>query len=346
MLSRVADSLFWLSRYLERAESVASLVDTNLQLMLDLPAKRADRLAKDWSPIVAGLGQEQAFRRLRRRADARTVADYLVFERQTTDSMVSCLAAARENARTVREQITPEMWEQINRTYLWSVSKGARQYFERSAYEFFQRITKSLQLFQGIVDAVMIRGEGWEFLQMGKFLERADKVTRLLDDRFHLLRPSGEQAPADVEEGWSELLTRSERGKERQQVVDGVYHCWTAVLRCCRARGAYQRLYPLVVEPANVAELLLLNENFPRSALFCVSRVDRALRRISGVASGRFSNRAEKLSGQLAGELRFSSIEDILASGLHETMDGLQVKLNSIGEAIRSIYIYPPLLQQ
>jgi uncharacterized alpha-E superfamily protein len=316
MLSRVADSLFWMGRYVERAENIARIVDVNSQLMLDLPTQEAERIQRNWLPVVACLGEETAFCERYKKADADSVTEFLLFDRSHGNSIAGSLAAARENARTVREQISPEMWEQINRTYLWLMSQGARRFFNRNAYDFFQRVKKSLQLFQGITDSVMMRGEGWEFLRMGRHLERADKTSRLLDDEFFLVRQ--EKVPGG-----------------------GALAQWQAILRSSNARQAYQRLYATVVDPLKVADLLLLHDEFPRSMEFCVRAVDRSLRRISGVPSGRFSNRAEKLSGRLLSELSFSAIEDIWARGLHGVMDEFQIKLNDIGAAILDAYIHP-----
>lgn len=316
MLSRVADSLFWMSRYVERAENLARIIDINAQLMLDLSTAQAEALSRNWLPVVAALGDETEFRLRHRKADAANVTDFLVFDRSHSNSITGCLAVARENARTVREQITTEMWEQINRVYLWLMSKGARQFYERNNYEFFQRVKKSLQLFQGITDSVMVHGEGWEFIQMGKYLERADKTSRLLDDEFFLL-PTDQRRPADV------------------------IPQWISILRSCNARQAYQRLYASVVEPINVSHLLLLNEVFPRSVMFCVLQLDQSLRRVSGVGPGRYSNLAEKLSGRLAAELGFSAIDEFWERGLHRTVDEVQCKLNDLGQAIVETYITP-----
>lgn len=316
MLSRVADNLFWMGRYVERAENIARIVDVNSQLMLDLPMKDSERISRNWMPVVACLGDEKAFHKRYKKADAGSVTEFLLFDRSHANSIVGSLAAARENARTVREQISPEMWEQVNRTYLWLMSKSARRFFNRNAYEFFERVKKSLQLFQGITDSIMMRGEGWEFLRMGRYLERADKTSRLLDDEFFVARDD-----------------KSASGGSLAQ--------WQAILRSSNARQAYQRLYAAVVDPLKVADLLLLHDEFPRSVEFCVRAVDRSLRRISGVAPGRFCNLAEKLSGRLLSELSFSSIEEIWNRGLHIVMDELQVRLNDIGAAVLEAYIQP-----
>lgn len=315
MLSRVADSLFWMSRYVERAECVARIVEVNQQLMMDLPLQQATQIEKNWHPLVACLGEEDTFKTGKRKVTAESVVEFLVFDRSHPSSIVGGLAAARENARTVREQIPTEMWEQINRTYLWLISKTARQYFERNNYDFFQRVKKSLQLFQGITDSVMMHNEGWEFIQMGRSLERADKTSRLLDDAFFLVQ-------------------------DKQHPASSIAQ-WIAILRCCNARQTYQRLYASVVDPMKVADLLLYHGEFPRAVEFCVRELDHSLRRISGVAPGRYSNRAEKLSGRLISELSFGSIEDIWARGLHDAMDDLQSKLNEIGAAMMEAYIHP-----
>jgi uncharacterized alpha-E superfamily protein len=159
--------------------------------------------------------------------------------------------------------------------------------------------------------------EGWDFIQLGILLERADKTSRFLDEEFHLVKGSTEQP--------SEYTLQ-----------------WTSVLRSCSAQQAYQQIYVARVEREKVADLLLLSESFPRSVEFCVHELDVVLRRISGVAPARFSNRAEKLSGRLVAELVYSSIDDIIAVGLHRAMDDLQTKINAIGAAIYDAYIHHP----
>lgn len=314
MLSRVADGLYWMGRYVERAENVARLVDINLQLMLDVPAQQAAQMAKNWLPIVACFGDEEEFRKRHSKAEVQDVIEFIVFDRDHTNSVVGSLCAARENARTIREQITSEMWEELNRTYLWLTSKGARQAFERNQYDFFQRVIQSLQLFGGITNTTMLHGEAWDFIQMGKHLERADKTTRILDSEFHLM-------------------------KQFSKTSDDSLLQWFAVLRMCSARQTYQRIYGAGVQPAKVAELLLLNADVPRSVLFCLHHSDESLRRISGVAPGRFSNRAEQLSGRFLAELTFSSIGEIYSKGLHKAMDDLQIRFNQISAEFYSTYI-------
>jgi uncharacterized alpha-E superfamily protein len=316
MLSRVAESLFWMSRYVERAENLARIVDVNSQAMLDLPYAESQKLEVDWSPILVSLGEDDAYAASGRDTGRMSVTNFLLFEREHSNSIVSCLAAARENARTVRADISGEMWEQINRAYLWFTSDEANAIFQRNHYDFFRQIREVSQLFQGITDASMVHGEGWEFIQLGKFIERADKTSRVLDDKYHIVRRADYQGRLETLE-------------------------WSAVLRSCSARQAYQRVYVAAVRPESVTELLLLNATFPRSVRFCVAEIDRSLRVISGVKRLHFTNAAEKLTGQLLSELCFSDIEDIYAHGLHEAIDRIQLHLNCIGDAIFRTYIDP-----
>lgn len=313
MLSRVADSLYWMSRYIERAENMARILDVNLNLMLDVPGKEGRQLAKKCMPIIRSLGDESAFKSKFKSGDAESMVEFLVFDSSHPNSIFGSLNEARENARTVREQITSEMWEQINRTYLWLNSKASRLYYERNQFDFFQRVIKTLQLFQGITDSTMLHGIGWDFMQIGKFMERADKTSRLLDDENHLLAGSG--------------LPNAELFQ------------WTSILASSSARFAYQKIYASDIRPKKVAELLILNEHLPRSILFCLIRSDEALRRISGIRPGTFSNSIEKASGSLLAQLQFSTVDDFFNPGLNETMDAFQFKLNQIGEAFVETYI-------
>jgi uncharacterized alpha-E superfamily protein len=304
-----------MGRHVERAENIARLLDVNTQLLLDTPLRQAEKLKKDWLPIVAALGDEEGFKKTKRKTDSATVTHYLTFDRGNSSSIVSCIAAARENARTVREQISSEMWEELNRVYLWSLSKDAIRTFENNCYEFFQRIREFSCLFYGVTDTSMPHTDGWDFIQLGILLERADKTSRFLDEEFHLVKGTPEQPSAYTLQ-------------------------WTSVLRSCSAQQAYQQIYVASVEREKVADMLLLSESFPRSVQFCVHQIDTVLRRISGVQPARFSNRAEKLSGRLIAELVYSSIDDIVSVGLHRAMDDLQTKINDIGAAIYDAYIH------
>jgi uncharacterized alpha-E superfamily protein len=318
MLSRVANSLYWLSRYIERADNTARLVDVNLQLLLDIRRLDDQTLAGLWMPIVQSTGDDTLFHRLHTRASGEDVTEFLVFEAANPNSIVSSINQARENARMVRDQLTVEFWEELNRLYLFLHSPTARRLWRSDPHEFFLEVKNSSLLLNGLANATVVRNEGWNFMQAGCFLERADKTSRILDVRHASVPARG--APRTIS----------------QEDALG----WSAVLRSCSAWDAYKALHGAEVQPAYVAEFLLLSDNFPRSVRFCVRALDAALRRISGVAGDRFSNDAEKLAGRLLAELSFSSVDDIFAVGLHTYIDQLQTRLNDIGGALFQTYIF------
>ena len=318
MLSRVANSLYWMSRYIERAENIARILDVNLQLQLDFRNVDETTLREHWLPIVQCTGDQELFVQLHGRATASSVAEFLVFEEANTNSIVSSIRQARENARMVRAQITIEIWEELNRLYLFVISPQARMDWKDSPSEFFNHIkASSLQLI-GLSYATLIRNEGWWFTQIGKFIERADKTSRILDVRYQTLPQRG--VPQTISQ--TEALE------------------WSAILRSCSGWDAYKSIHGAEVHPRLAAEFLVLNEDFPRSVRFCVAELNHALRRISGVIDARFSNDAEKLAGRLVSELQFSTIDEIFEFGLHSYLDALQTKLNRIGNALCQTYIF------
>jgi uncharacterized alpha-E superfamily protein len=318
MLSRVANSLYWMSRYIERAENIARIVDVNLQLLLDLRDLNDERLSEHWMPIVQSTGEEEAFLELHKSATGQSVTEFLVFQMENPNSIISSVFQARENARMVRDQITVELWEELNRLYLFVRSHEARKVWRQSPSDFFQQIKAGSLHLAGIGYATILRNEGWWFSQAGKFIERADKTSRILDVRYQTLPERG--APKTISQA---------------EALD-----WQAILRSCSAWDAYKSLRGVEAHPRLVAEFLLLNEDFPRSARFCVGELNAALRHISGVAGGRFCNDAEKLAGRLEAELQFSTIDEIFDAGLHGYLDQFQSKLNAVGNALFDAYIF------
>src|ERR1051325_1643087 len=302
MLSRVANSLYWMSRYIERAENIARILDVNLQLLLDYRALNGARMREHWLPIVQTTGDQDAFTARHQSATADAVAEFMVFASDNPNSIVSSISQARENARMVRDQIAVETWIELNRLYLFVQSPQARQLWRDSPTDFFNEIkASSLQLI-GLSSATHIHNEGWWFGQTGRFIERADKTSRILDIRHHSLPARG--VPATVSQ------------------ADALG--WTAIVHSCSGWDAYKSIYGGEVHPRLVAEFLLLNEDFPRAIRFCVDELNDSLRHISGVAEGRFSNDAEKLAGRLVAELQFSTIDEIFEHGLHDYLDRIQ----------------------
>lgn len=315
MLSRVADSCFWLSRYIERAETNARILDVNMQLMLDFEDQNPGIVQQHWQPILATLEDQELFSELYDSIAAENVMEFITFEKKNPHAIFSSIAGARENARTVREQISSEMWEQLNLTYLYFRDGNARQDFAESPIDFYRKLVDRLHGFQGTTDATMTHGEGWEFLQAGKYLERADSTSRVIDIKYHILLPSGEQVGGDVD------ITQ-----------------WLAVLRSCSAMEAYFKVNPGHVAALPVAEFLILHDSFPRSIRFCVDQLDLALHRISKCDRSHFSNEAERESGMLRSSLDYATINSIFQTGLHQYLDQTQLRLIQIAEALRQSY--------
>jgi Uncharacterized protein conserved in bacteria len=315
MLSRVADSCFWLSRYIERAETNARILDVNMQLMLDFEDQTALSIQQHWQPVLATLEDQELFSKIHDAVTPDTVMDFVTFEKRNPNAIYSCISIARENARTVREQISSEMWEQLNRTFLYLRDGRAKADFYDSPIDFYRRLVDQLHAFQGTTDATMTHGEGWDFIQIGKYLERADSTSRVLDMKYHILLPSGEQVGGHVD------ITQ-----------------WMAVLRSCSGLEAYLKSYVGQVSGWQVAEFLILHDQFPRSIRFCVDNLDTSLHRISGCEKNHFSTEAERLSGLLRSNLDYTTIGSVFQTGLHQFLDQTQLRLNEIADAIRKTY--------
>ncbi len=307
MLSRVADSIYWMSRYIERAENVARFVDVNLQLMLDAPAG-ADQ---QWAPLVATTGDHDEFKKRHGLATQQNVIQFLAFDPENSNSILSCLRAARENARTVREIISSEMWLQLNKFYLMVNAAAASGEGMATPHEFFNAVKDASHLFNGITAATMTHGEAWHFGPMlGRMLERADKTSRILDVKYFILLRSAE----DVGTPFDDIQ-------------------WAAVLRSASAFEMYRKRHGRLT-PRRVAEFLLLNREFPRAVQYCLITSRDALHAISGTPLGTFHHPPEKLLGQLCSELSFTSVDEIVNSGLHEYLDELQTKMNQVAAGI------------
>ncbi len=314
MLSRAAESMFWMSRYIERAENTARLLDVNFHLLLDLNNISDVGAPNYWEPLIMATGDRDRFLELHQEFTAHSVSDFLVFNRANPNSILSCIALARENARTVIETIASEMWEQINRLYHF-LNNATREVLVSDPYNFYRQIKNGSHLFQGITDATFSRSEGWDFVQVGRYLERSDNTSRLIDVKYsQLVQPVGD-------------------------VYDPVGNIqWMAVLKSCSALEAYRKVYLSRMEPQTVVQYIVLDRDFPRSIYFCVVMLQEALWSISGSRRRDYSNHADRLVGKLEAELNYTTIDDIYQQGLHEWLDELQKKLNRIGEQVYQTY--------
>ncbi len=316
MLSRVADSIYWMSRYVERAENVARFISVNLNLSLDMPGEAGQQ----WWPLVVITGDDAAFQKRVARTTKESVVQFLTFDTENPNSILSCLRAARESARSVREIISAEMWEHINKFYLMVRDGGSLEEVLDNPYAFFERVNVSGQQFLGVTDATMTHGEAWHFCQLGRMLERADKTSRILDVKYFILLPK----VADVGTPFDDIQ-------------------WLALLRSASALEMYRQRHGRI-SPVNVVNFLVLDREFPRAVLHCLTRANESLHAISGTNPGSFSNRAEQRLGQLRAELAYTQAEEVIASGLHEFVDDFQRRLNTVGDAIHeSFFAMRPL---
>lgn len=306
MLSRVADAIYWVGRYLERAENVARIVDVNLNLMLDL----ADTAKAQWKPLVQTSGDSESFIERYGAANRANVIRFLTFDADNPNSILSCVTVARDNARSVREIISSEMWEQAN-SYYHMVRDAARSKEMRAApNQFYARVKMASHLFNGITDSTMSHGEAAHFLRLGRMLERADKTLRILDVKYFILLP-------DVSEVGS--------------AFDNIQ--WSALLKSASANEMYRKRYGQLT-PGKIARFLLLDREFPRAVRYCVMEAEACLHAISGSPRGSFSNAAEQHLGRVAAELNYAQVEEIIAAGLHEYLDDLELKLNRASVAV------------
>ncbi|BAZ44665.1 hypothetical protein NIES4102_16770 [Chondrocystis sp. NIES-4102] len=309
MLSRVADSIYWLNRYIERAENVARFIDVNLNLMLDLPAE----ISPQWQPLISVTGDLEQFKARYQQVDSDNVIQFLSFDPQYQNSIISCLQKARENARSIREVISSEMWEEVNSFYLMVQQAASTKSFS-TLPKFFSQVKMASHRFAGVMDATMSHNEGWHFGQMGRLLERADKTTRILDVKYFLLLPSAKWVGTPL---------------DRLQ--------WMSLLKSASAYEMYRKRQHYIT-PSGVAKFLILDRNFPRSIHFCLWQTEHCLHEITRTPPGHWCNGAERSLGKLCSQLGYLMIEDIVQSGLHEFLDQMQSSLNQVGNEIHAAF--------
>jgi uncharacterized alpha-E superfamily protein len=328
MLSRVADSIFWMSRYIERAENVARFIDVNMHLAMDAGAEGV-QASEQWAPLVITTGDNELFLELYGEPDQHKAIAFLTFDDRNPNSILTCLRLARENARTVREMISSSMWEELNKFYLMVRSAKLAGDMLDSSYEFFKQVKLSSHLLEGITMATMSHGEAWHFARLGRLLERADKTSRILDVKYYVLLPS-----------------ISEVGTPLDTVQ------WSALLESASALEMYRKRFGRI-RPADVADFLILDREFPRAIHFCLIKAEESLLAITGGERGRFRTLAEKRLGRLRAELDYTQVSEIIDQGLHEFIDAFQIQLNKVGDAIhetffalRPLELGPPANQQ
>jgi uncharacterized alpha-E superfamily protein len=309
MLSRVADSLYWINRYVERAENISRFVEVSEAMALDCPPGSAE----PWLPLIDASGDRELFDRLYPTGGPEQVVEFLVRAEDNPHSVANCIAIARENARQIRDVITTEMWEQLNDIY-WTLldSEG---FWLQQPQEQLRDIRRACQLFYGITDATLSRDLSWHFSRLGRLLERADKTTRILDVKYFLLLPSPDEVGG---------------------VLDELQ--WISLLRSAGAYQMFRQSQQQAIEPKAVAAFLLLDPIFPRSVRYCLERINETLRIVRGQAVPGAPDDLECLSGLTLARWSYTRIDELIAGGLHESIDDLQSDLNRLHDLVEQRY--------
>jgi uncharacterized alpha-E superfamily protein len=318
MLSRTADHLFWMARYMERAENTARMLDVNYQTSL-LP-QSADTALAGWSGLLSISELTWAYQQQHRQIDARSVMDFMVRDEGNLSSIWNCLRAARENARAVRGALTTEVWETQNQTWLEFNRMLKAGEFERDPGAFFEWVKFRSHLSRGVTVGTMLQDEALHFLRIGTFLERADNTARLLDVKFQALA-GGDYFGPD--------------GSKEQQEVD-FYH-WSALLRSVSGFEIYRKVYRNVIRPEKVAELMILRPDMPRSLAACMNDAVANLRLVANQQSDETLRRA----GRLQSDLRYGRIDEILATGLHAYLTQFLDRVGDLGVGISRDFLVP-----
>ena len=312
MLSRTADHLYWMSRYIERAESLARLVDAHYKMSL-LPHSSED-LAESLLSTMTALHMEQPYKERHRSIEPRAVFEFVSLDRDYSGSIYSCLRIARENARAVRGSLTSELWETLNSTWLDARSQVARRASQIDIGQFVEWVKERSHLTRGVTIGTMMRDEAFHFSRIGTFLERADSTARILTAHQGDLEPGADAG-----------------------VVPDPYQ-WSVLLRALSAFEVYRRVYRDVITPSRVAQLLILRDDMPRSLLRCCKEVYGNLKSVANEQSAETLRRA----GEMHAMLHFARMEEITAAGLPQFLKQFLSKLQDLGSRIASDFLVPP----
>jgi uncharacterized alpha-E superfamily protein len=313
MLSRVANSLYWMSRYIERAEDMTRVLAVNFHTLLD--ARQLDS-EQGWRPLISMTGDEEPFNHHYPAYNAANVIDFILWNQNNPSAVIWCITLARENARSVREQISKEMWEYLNRLY-FMVKDANRRAVSREPIEFFSHLRDGSHAFQGITTETMMHGEAYQFIQLGKHLERAEKTARILDIKYQgvaKLSETSEDAPLQL----------------------------MAMLKSCSAFEPFRKAYASQIQASLVVEYLLLNREFPRTIAYCLNRSLQAVNSISGIDEAArhlpaMSNPQRSL-GRLVAELEYLDVSEVLGEPLHAYLDDLIFRINRAADDVTRTY--------
>ncbi|PKO69094.1 MAG: hypothetical protein CVU20_12355 [Betaproteobacteria bacterium HGW-Betaproteobacteria-14] len=310
MLSRTADHLFWMSRYIERAENLARLLDVTWQM--SLVPQSLEAANQNWNAIIALNSLEESFAKKYAEVNADNVLRFMVSDPDNFASIYSCLRLARENAHAVRGTVTAEMWETLNSTWLEAREKSFEQIINAGVGEFFEWVKMRSSLSRGTTLGTLLQDEAYHFIRLGTLLERADNTARILDVKYHVLRPHGDEGATD-------------------------FYQWGALLRSVSAFEVYRKVYRDVITPERVTELLILRSDMPRSLHFCMNGVVKNL----DLIANSHSDETARHAGMLHAQLHYARVEDILAEGLHPWLTDFMDRIYALGDGISRDFLVP-----
>lgn len=320
MLSRTADHLFWMARYVERAENTARMLNVNVETaLLPQPTTFAEQI---WRATLSISELQDLFEAKGRPVNQKEVLDFMVRDPNNPSSIASCLHQARENARAVRGVLTSEVWETHNTTWLTLQESMRNGLYPQDPGQFFEWVKYRSHLSRGVTLGTMLKDEALHFIRLGTFLERADNTARLIDVKFHGM-PRNRSKESDELEGLESTP------------VDFYY--WTSLLRSVSGFEIYRKVYRDVITPHRVAELLMLHPQMPRSLIACMEDVVDNLARLSNSSS----QDTERLAGKLHAELKFARIEEILEGGLHDYLTRFMEKIYEVGNGVTRSFLMP-----
>jgi len=312
MLSRVAESIFWMSRYLERAENTARFLEVNWHMSLD---QVPNLELQQWEPLVQATGDDKLFAERYDQPIKGNVIQFLSLDTEYPNSIISCLRAARENARSVRDIISTELWEQINLLHheIEGIARNP-EVITNNPYDFCREVKLRGMLLGGTANDTMNHTEAWHFYRLGRLLERSDKTSRILDVKYFILLP-------DI--------------RYVGTAFDDIQ--WAALLRTTDALNAYRQHYGRIT-PRQIAKFLILGRDFPRSVLHCLLKAEHSVHSIGQTSADRYHNDAEWRLGQLVAKLSYTHVDQIFQQGLHEFTDDLQTEMNAVDMAIAETF--------
>jgi uncharacterized alpha-E superfamily protein len=312
MLSRVANSIYWMNRYIERVENYARFVSVNINLSYDLPG-----ISKQWGLLLDATHDKDVYDNLYGTESQDQILHFVTFDALNPNSIFNILGNARENARTVKETLPKEVWEHLNAFYLNIKQISTTKQLEIDELPlFYENIKQQCQLFSGMIEGTLVRNEAFYFANLGKFLERADKTSRFLDIGYFNFNAISEPKTANPQD----LLV------------------WSAVLKSVSAFNMYRQQYKSLKQE-NIIEFLIKDREFPRAICHSIKKAEYALYRISGARpQDSYSNEAEKALSQLKHDIDFTETSEIIKTGLHKFLNDFQVKCNQIDNEIFKVY--------